>query len=103
MRSAYPGSYQRVIKPSKKSIGIDGPTPVMAFDMFLMASTKTPDDVVYKAVKALHDGKSGLIKVWGGFRGFNPKKMTPKIESPAYHSGAIKFYKEIGTWPPKGS
>lgn len=103
MRSAYPGSYQRVLKPSKKSIGVDGPTAVMAFDMFLMTSIKTPAEVVYQSVKALHAGKAGLIKIWGGFRGFKPSKMTPVFKGQTYHPGAIKFYKEIGTWPPQGS
>lgn len=98
MQKGYPGSYQRVLKPSKRSIGVEGPTPVMAFDMFLMTSAKTSTDTVYKSVKALHAGKAVMRKIWGGFAGFNPKSMHPKFDGQSYHPGAIKFYKEIGTW-----
>jgi TRAP-type uncharacterized transport system substrate-binding protein len=68
----------------------------MAFDMILMTSTKTPADVVYKSVKAIHGGKKGLIKIWGGFRGFKQSAMAVKMEGVAIHPGALKFYKEVG-------
>ena len=31
---------------------------------------------------------------------WNPNRMSEEIGVP-YHPGAIKFYKEIGQWPPK--
>ena len=45
--------------------------------------------------------KEDLVKGQPVFRGFDPKAMTQEIEVP-WHPGAIKFYKEIGQWPPKG-
>jgi TRAP transporter TAXI family solute receptor len=94
MQASYPGSY--LTKLSPKVIGVDGETWTMAFDMVLMTSTKTPADVVYKAVKALHGGKKGLIKVWGGFRGFKQARMAVKMNGVDIHPGALKFYKEAG-------
>ncbi len=100
MQAAYPNSYQLTLTPRKGSIGVEGPTHVMAFDMLMMTSTKTPDDVVYKAVKALHGGKEGLVKISPVFRRFNPKGMAPNFKGVGYHPGAVKFYKEAGIWPP---
>ncbi len=94
MQKAYPGSY--LLKLRSKSIGVEGETWAMAFDMVLMTSTKTSADVVYKSVKALYAGKAGLIKISPVFKGFNPKKMAVKLKGVNIHPGAIKFYKEAG-------
>jgi len=103
MQKAYPNSSQLVLKPGPKSVGVEGDTPVMAFDMMLMTSTKTSADTVYKAVKALHGGKAGLVKISPVFRRFSPKGMAPNFKGVNYHPGAIKFYKEAGIWPLKSS
>lgn len=94
MQAAYPGSY--LTKLSPKVVGVEGETWTMAFDMVLMTSTKTSADVVYKSVKAIHGGKAGLIKVWGGFRGFKQSAMAVKLAGVAIHPGAMKFYNEVG-------
>lgn len=94
MQASYPGSYLTKLGP--KVIGVEGETWTMAFDMVLMTSTKTSADTVYKAVKSLHGGKSGLIKVWGGFRGFKPGRMAVEMKGVNIHPGAMKFYKEAG-------
>jgi TRAP transporter TAXI family solute receptor len=99
MQAAYPNSYLIQLKPRKGSVGVSGPTWVMAFDMALMTSPKTPDDIVYKAVKALYNNKAALVKLSGVFRGFDPKGMARQYSGQRYHPGAIKFYKEVGIWP----
>lgn len=99
MQAAYPNSYLIELKPRKGSVGLDGPTKTMAFDMILMTSTKTSDETVYKAVKALHGGKAGLVKISKAFGRFNPKGMAPQFKGIAYHPGAVKFYREAGVWP----
>jgi len=60
-----------------------------------MASTKTPDEVVYKVVKALHGNKAKLVAALGAFKGFDPKEMNLDVGL-KIHSGALKFYKEAG-------
>lgn len=94
VQSAYPGSY--LIKVNPKTPGVDGETWTMAFDMVLMTSTKTSADTVYKAVKALHGGKAGLVKISPVFRGFNPAKMAVQLKGVDIHPGAMKFYNEMG-------
>ena len=71
----------------------------MAFDMVLMTSTKTPDEIVYKSVKALYSGKAGLIKISPVFNRFKPKKMIPEYKGVKMHPAALKFYSEVGLRP----
>jgi TRAP-type uncharacterized transport system substrate-binding protein len=42
-----------------------------------------------------------LAATFAGLRRFDPKEMAIAYEGLEYHPGAIKFYKEIGQWPPK--
>ncbi|MGE3644671.1 MAG: TAXI family TRAP transporter solute-binding subunit, partial [Beijerinckiaceae bacterium] len=98
MQEAYPNSYLLELKPGKGSVGVDAPTKVMAFDMFVTSSTKTSDETVYKATKALHASRDAMIKMSPVFRAFDPKLMAPQIKGIDFHPGAIRFYKEAGLW-----
>ena len=89
-----------VVQPAAYAVGIHGPTTVMAYNIFFTTNDKMPDDVVYNIVKMLHDSKDELVKGQPVFRNFEPNGMTQEIGVP-WHPGAIKFYKEIGQWPPK--
>ncbi|MEK9679472.1 MAG: TAXI family TRAP transporter solute-binding subunit [Rhodospirillaceae bacterium] len=91
MQKHYPGSYLI----NRVGLGAEGKTPVMAFDMVLMTSTKISADVVYKAVKALHAGKKALEGISPAFKAFKPENMNLKLDGVAVHPGAIKFYKEM--------
>ena len=59
------------------------------------ASTRTPDETVYKLVKALHANKAKLVTAHKSFGGFDPAKINRDIGLP-YHPGAQKFFKEAG-------
>ena len=89
-----------VVQPAAYAVGIHGPTTIMAYNIFFTTNDKMPDDVVYNIVKTLHENKEELVKGQPVFRGFDPKAMTEEIGVP-WHPGAIKFYKEIGQWPPQ--
>ena len=58
------------------------------------------NDVVYKTTKTLYNNKKALAQAFGVFNRMKPKSMPAKHSNP-YHPGAVKFYKEIGLWPPK--
>jgi TRAP-type uncharacterized transport system substrate-binding protein len=60
------------------------------------------DDVVYKLAKLLHNHKAELAANFGALNGFDPKRMNKDMGPVRFHPGAIKYYKEIGEWPPKG-
>ncbi len=90
-----------VVQPAAHAVGIHGATTIMAYNIFFTTNDKMPDDVVYSVVKMLHENKEELVKGQPVFRGFDPRAMTEEIGVP-WHPGAVKFYKEIGQWPPRG-
>jgi TRAP transporter TAXI family solute receptor len=88
------------IQPAPHAVGVVAPTTILAYNIFFSTGSKMPDDVVYNVVKTIHAGKEDMIKGHPVFRGFDPSRMTEEIGVP-WHPGAIKYYKEIGQWPPK--
>jgi uncharacterized protein len=87
--------------PGKGKTGLLEPGYIVSYGVNLFASTKTPDDVVYKVVKAMHENAAEFGKVFPPLRLFKKDAMAQEIEDVQYHPGAIKYYKEIGQWPPK--
>lgn len=77
--------------------GIDEPTNVMAYEYTFFANADTPDDVVYQAVKAIHEKEQDLLAVGPYWDGFDKMAMAKDVGVP-YHPGAIRFYREIGIW-----
>lgn len=95
LRGVVPAGSIATLHPAKLYPGVMGPTHVYAASFVVNASTKTPDDVVYKVAKALHANKQKLIGSHGMFKQFNPGKMRVDLGVP-YHPGAERFYKEKG-------
>jgi TRAP transporter TAXI family solute receptor len=89
-----------VVQPAPHAVGIHGPTTIMAYSIFLSTSAKMPDEVVYNLVKMFHASKEDFVKGHPVFRNFEPNRMAEEIGVP-WHPGAIKYYQEIGQWPPK--
>lgn len=99
-----PGAYHIKVSPAPQLDGILGPTNVTAFDFLLVTSPKVSEDIVYQVTKAIHDGKDIMAATFPPLRSNDPDKLAAKQYPPLeYHSGAIKYYKEIGQWPPKNS
>ena len=67
----------------------------------MLANDKVADDVVYKLAKMMHDHKKDLAASFGALNGFDPNRMDKDMGPVQFHPGAIKYYKEIGPWPPK--
>lgn len=103
IRKDQPVAYVMFAKPSPANFGIDAPTHVVAFDFLLLTNTKQSDDQIYRLTKALRGSKKNFIASFKplGFN-FDPDAMAKVLPGGEYHPGAIKFYKEIGAWPPKG-
>jgi TRAP transporter TAXI family solute receptor len=101
MRKFIPVAYATQITPGKGRAGVDAPTWVYAYDYLVLANDKVADDVVYKLTKLMHDNKKELAANFGALNGFDPNRMSKEMGPVKYHPGAIKFYKEIGQWPPK--
>ena len=88
------------VQPARHLPGIVEPTKVMIYSMFFMTNDKLDAELAYKLVKALHESKDMLAAAHPVLRGFDPGRMSEQSETP-FHDGAIKFYREIGQWPPK--
>ncbi len=95
------GGYPLLLEPSKENYGIIKPTYVSALDSYYVTNKDVPDELVYQVVKAFYGGKESLVKSFKPLSTFDPNRMAIKLPGATYHPGAIKFYKEIGLWPPK--
>ena len=94
-------SRPHAVHPGKNAVGVAGdPTVLLQVDFNIIASADVPDDVVYKLTRTMYENKPTLVKMLGAFNGFDPKHMAQPHPTP-YHTGAIRFYKEVGLWPPK--
>jgi len=74
--------------------GIKEDLPVVNFWNFAIADKDLPDDLIYKIVKATFENRQALITI-------NPKSKATIPENIIYstipiHSGALKYYKEVG-------
>ncbi|MGB8436512.1 MAG: TAXI family TRAP transporter solute-binding subunit [Burkholderiales bacterium] len=102
IKKFFPPAYLRPEKPGPRNIGVLEPIHVLTYDGVLVASTKTPDEVVYRMVKAMHANKKAMAEVFGVMNLFDPGRMATQLDPIQFHPGAIKFYQELGVWPPKG-
>ena len=96
MQAILPGAYSLVIAPNPAFDGIAQPTKIIAFDMTLNTSSAVSDDVAYRVTKALYENKAELAQTFAPFALFDPAKMGKPNVGIAAHSGAQKFYQEIG-------
>lgn len=93
----------RILKmqPAPVLVGVVAPTNFMAYSIYLSTSSKTSDETAYKLVKTLSENAEELKKITPVLNRFNPKEMTEKVDV-QWQPGAVKFYTEVGQWPPKG-
>jgi TRAP transporter TAXI family solute receptor len=92
-----PGAEIRTVKPNPKIPGVEVPTNLFHFDYMLFAGKHVSDDVVYRVTKALFEHKKELVAATPMWRSFTPKGMS-KDQKLAFHPGAVKLFKEKGTW-----
>lgn len=88
-------------EPAPANVGIVGPTWVMGYSYFLTTHAQTKDTLAYALAKVLHESHEDLKKITPTFNRFDPKRMTEITDPVPWHPGAIKFFAEIGQWPPK--
>lgn len=95
MQKIAPGSLIVTIGPSPAHPGVLGPTNIFEAPFLLMASTATPDDVVYKVARAIHGNKAKLVASHQSFKYMQEDRLHLDVGIP-YHAGAEKFYREKG-------
>lgn len=97
----FPPAYLRLVKPAKPNVGVVDPVNVISYDAVVVASMKTPEDLVYKLAATMHDNKKALAAVFGVFNLFDPNRIASDLEPIQWHPGTVRFLKEKGMWPPK--
>ena len=98
IRRIAPGAFFSIVKPTRRLSFIDKPTTLLGVDYVIMTGSGVPSNVAYETVKTLYSNRRNLIARHPLFRNFESKLMGKKGIGPAYHAGAIKFYKEAGIW-----
>jgi TRAP transporter TAXI family solute receptor len=76
----------------------NNPNPTQTYGVMatMVASSKTPDDVVYAVVKAAFDNLDEFKKLHPAFANLDPKAMVKNGNSAPLHPGAEKYFKEKG-------
>lgn len=95
LQGVAPGAYIGTIRPSPRFPGVEGPTNTLVAPFILNAGANTPDELVYKVVKAIYGNKEKLVASHKAFGGFDPREINRDIGLP-YHDGARKFFTEAG-------
>ena len=98
LQSVHQDFFYVTVQPSKRTVGIEEPTRILAVDITVVSGTHVTDDVVYALTKTAYENKKDLVKAHGSFMSFFPKNMVKRSFTIPYHPGAIKFYKEVGLW-----
>jgi uncharacterized protein len=91
-----PGAYVIEVTPHPSIEGVSKRTHLIAFDMVLITNAKVKDDIVYRAVGALHDNKQDLAATFPPFALFNPQNMAKSLQGVPFHPGAERYYRETG-------
>ena len=96
MREFNKGFVRHVIKKGTYSAqGIEEDVVTLQSPTILIASAKTPPDVIYKVTKAIIEGRENFANVTAAMKGVSAQDMAQSFGMP-YHPGAEKFYKEAG-------
>lgn len=89
--------YSKSFIPIKLYPGADNKEDVETFGIkaTFLTSSKIPDDVVYAITKAIFDGFQSLGEYDPVLNTFRKESMLEGLTAPI-HSGALRYYKEIG-------
>lgn len=96
MQKVRPEYHIAKVNPAPHLPGVIGPTNLMRYYIILVVNKDTPDDVVYRTVKAIHGGKAALAAGHPSFMANDPAALATPQKGMTYHPGAMKFYREIG-------
>lgn len=100
IEAAAPGYYTINLKAGRLP-GVHDDLCTTAYDLYLIASTNTPDAVITAVLKSLWDHNDELAKMHPLLRQWTrAKAVVPRPTAP-YHDAAIAFYKSVGAWTPE--
>lgn len=96
---AFPGAILADIPPNTAP-GIEGVTPMMTYDSYLVATDQLPADTVRKVLSALWERNAELVAIHRSLKGFARENAVTQVPVVPYHPAAVAFFKEKGAWTP---
>jgi len=96
MKEFVPTAYVSLL-PGGKYTGVPEDQYLMAVDVLLVAREGVSEAAAYELTKALWENNSELVEK-PALGDWTQDKFLTTAEGVPYHTGAIKFYKEIGVW-----
>jgi hypothetical protein len=98
-RKIMPWGYLTDVAPGPIFIGVEKPMKVYSFDNVLLTHAKVPDETIYKILDTMEKNKPELIAVQPVLREFSPEFGYKQYGGVAYHSGALKYFKDRNVQP----
>ena len=92
------GRYGASVVKSTPAAGIKGDTFVIGYPLQLVSSAKVNDRTVGTLLKAWWDNLAELQTIHPLFKRWTKETQVLTNFTVPYHSGAVKFYKEVGAW-----
>lgn len=81
--------------------GIRGDTHIVGYPLHLLTTTKVNERTVSAMLKAWWDNYAELQTIHPLFKQFTKDVQAITNFTIPYHSGSVKFYKEVGVWTAK--
>ena len=88
--------YRTATIPGGMYRGSDKDVKTFGVGATFVASTNTPDDVIYEVVKAVFENFDTFKKLHPAFNNLKKDQMIKDGLSAPLHPGAVKYYKEAG-------
>ena len=95
------GRYGASVVKSDPAAGIKGETYVIGYPLQLVSSAKVNDKTVGSLLKAWWDNMAELQTIHPLLKRWTKDTQAITNFTVPYHSGAIRFYKEVGLWTAK--
>jgi TRAP transporter TAXI family solute receptor len=85
----------RMVHVSDDQYGVDEDVKTVQAPTILIASAKTPADVIYRVAKAVVESREDFARVTAAMKGVSAKDMAQNHGLPM-HPGAERYYREAG-------
>ena len=95
-----PGAYLTLLQPNEQMRQVVEPTNVLTADLVLFCSESLSSDVVYEITGAIFENKERLAESFKTMHGLWPDDELLELPEVATHAGAVRYFTQVGLWPP---
>ena len=89
-------NFQADMVPAKTYPFMDKPSPTIRQWVALLVSAQTPEETVYKYVKAMGENQDRVRAIGGSLKTFEAGRMAENPGNMPIHPGALRYFKEKG-------